>query len=818
MGNTEIYSDSLAGFYKSAEMEEEYEKEEKRGDADYTTRVVEVELQQDGGNVKILFKDLDGKSRDTSLSKDSSFMVAVQQVKMAFENAEAESREKQWKIGILKGREDFKDIRSDFFKDVNPSDKLSSYLEGEKSVNAYVCYQYQGLSNLPNTNGTPTKKLAMPFQNPFFYYLFENKGDDSYFQIIKPNKKVLEESKLNGISNSTAFCNGKNSLYLSGGEDISGKFEKGKTTNDFWAINLDENRVYHHENGLPFNKKNHSMIFIPNQYVFFVGGEDKSTFFYDTESQLFSKWADLNELAICPTLAILNQRYLLCFSNHKRKNNENFYEITDLKAEKPKWQKRNLDTKKDVEKLNQKYFAMCPFENSSFVQVGGFFGIDAMNKIKADEKKAKKGENVYPCASLKCSHPAGNKDSVELMDKKSPQCYFKEKFFHQLDDDVWGLIPQFARQEPKIILFLKGDREFKERKFRLKDGVIDLESSGMPRTSLKANKFDQKLENLVGFEGLDLTKPLNPQTEIPKTNIQSSTNLRSSRRTPAYEEEIVDNRRSGSLRSSRIQEFPKSRRLDTDQNKKEEYPKYRDLSKTTGNIAEIPRNRYSTSANRDTLRSTRKIIPHYQTYGDDDEGLTRNLHNVHKKTELPKQPRVTERSHIYEAPKKRRPPVREEPVVPIRPRIYEKPKRKIQTVEVDNDDNQRYRRARRAQPEPEPEPEISEYESYYTEEEIEIEEIIETKPPKPEPIPEPEPEKEKKLRKAKKKKPGKLLKSSLINKNESLGVKQEIPGVKKKEMSSSSIGISKDFNPKGKDKLTSSYNAGIAGKKSSFMS
>ena len=104
------------------------------------------------------------------------------------------------------------------------------------------------------------------------------------------------------------------------------------------------------------------------------------------------------------------------------------------------------------------------------------------------------------------------------------------------------------------------------------------------------------------------------------------------------------------------------------------------------------------------------------------------------------------------------------------------------------------------------------------EEEIEIEEIIETKPPKPEPIPEPEPEKEKKLRKAKKKKPGKLLKSSLINKNESLGVKQEIPGVKKKEMSSSSIGISKDFNPKGKDKLTSSYNAGIAGKKSSFMS
>ena len=74
------------------------------------------------------------------------------------------------------------------------------------------------------------------------------------------------------------------------------------------------------------------MIFIPNNYVFFIGGNNKETFYYDTKKNIFIKWADLNDIHIQPAL-IYDENYIYIFSSNNR-----YYEKTNLNKN-PKWEK-----------------------------------------------------------------------------------------------------------------------------------------------------------------------------------------------------------------------------------------------------------------------------------------------------------------------------------------------------------------------------------------------------------------------------------------------------------------------------------------------
>lgn len=63
-----------------------------------------------------------------------------------------------------------------------------------------------------------------------------------------------------------------------------------------------------------YKKENHSMIFIPKNYIYFICGNAKDTFFYDISSNLFSKWEQLKQEKISSALALVNNKYLQVFS------------------------------------------------------------------------------------------------------------------------------------------------------------------------------------------------------------------------------------------------------------------------------------------------------------------------------------------------------------------------------------------------------------------------------------------------------------------------------------------------------------------------
>ena len=70
--------------------------------------------------------------------------------------------------------------------------------------------------------------------------------------------------------------------------------EEKKSEEKFWKIDLDDLDNIEIEQIAMLPKKNHSMISIPGNYVFIVGGQDKETFYYDHESGSFNGWKELN--------------------------------------------------------------------------------------------------------------------------------------------------------------------------------------------------------------------------------------------------------------------------------------------------------------------------------------------------------------------------------------------------------------------------------------------------------------------------------------------------------------------------------------------
>ena len=149
----------------------------------------------------------------------------------------------------------------------------------------------------------------------------------------------------------SAYCNGDDKLYISGGEKDKKCIEK------FWKIDLKNEEIECYDM-LP--RKNHSMIVIPGNYVFIVGGQSKETFYFDHESSNFYGWKSLNRKRAEPALILVNN-FLYCFDNVNSGNfgEKNFtFEKTDLKGEKNEWEL--ITTIMDIPnlKLTQKFFGV----------------------------------------------------------------------------------------------------------------------------------------------------------------------------------------------------------------------------------------------------------------------------------------------------------------------------------------------------------------------------------------------------------------------------------------------------------------------------
>ena len=246
----------------------------------------------------------------------------------------------------------------------------------------------------------------------------------------------------------TAYCNAKNCLYFSGGEkemsyeneEISEKYD------EFFCLDLTE--LKNNENQLILNqigKLNdprtwHSMIYVPNKYIFIVGGSNtKLVELYDIEQKKLTKDSELKEIRCECTLCLVNNMYLYAFCGFiPQKDYNNSIERCNLFKENRSWEK--IDTIERCKiKFNPSFFAISYYQNNDLILIGG-----------NDQGEAERADYIY-----KIAKEENDKDEIEeykfdLQDKVS---IFKDKLFVPTLDNKAINIPLIIADEIKVVIF-----------------------------------------------------------------------------------------------------------------------------------------------------------------------------------------------------------------------------------------------------------------------------------------------------------------------------------------------------------------------------
>ena len=328
------------------------------------------------------------------------------------------------------------DIPKDYFMDWNcknkslkMTDKIRSLIVPEVPT---ICFnpemkkkplQIQEKDIIPQV-------IGKPFNEPFEVFLL--KKSDKILKIQTYDENIIEKLGLNDYSPSSAYCNGNNHLFISGGET-----KNNEIIDKLWQIDLENNNINKPINIPP--KKNHSMIFIPPGYVFVVGGNDKKTFYLENENQEVYEWADLNVQRSEPALQRVGST-LYCFDNvNKMDNDQLTFEKTELNSKNPKWILLNpkLDQSIINGKLPQKFFGVSKDLEDNIIFLGGNMDYYNDGNKLINYKYNPKDNTIY---------------SSEVPYK---DFNLKEKTFLPYNKNIDYILPDFNKQHPEVIFYVK---------------------------------------------------------------------------------------------------------------------------------------------------------------------------------------------------------------------------------------------------------------------------------------------------------------------------------------------------------------------------
>ena len=266
--------------------------------------------------------------------------------------------------------------------------------------------------------------VAKPFRAPFEVYAFSRRN--KAFQILDFDPNEIKNSEIEKYNLTSAYCNGNNHLFISGGEN-------SMNVNKFWEVDLKTNKIAAYD--LPSMKRNHSMIFVPHKYVFMVGGNDRSVFYFDCETKKIHKWADLNESHIEPSLILHKNRDLYVISNGDE--NEVVFEKSDLSSGKPKFEKIEPRLEADLNEFGQKFFGVCAKDENTFIFLGGEMSNNSEFNYEYDID-----ENV-----------------IRRSDIKFKRFNLREKTFMKYNKKIDFLLTDFNRGRPEILIY-KSNKNF----------------------------------------------------------------------------------------------------------------------------------------------------------------------------------------------------------------------------------------------------------------------------------------------------------------------------------------------------------------------
>ena len=283
-----------------------------------------------------------------------------------------------------------------------------------------------------------TKVIStLTFNNPsllgIFIYDINKKQMSSY------EYPFSDYSQLQFINKFTAFCNVNGLLYISGGE------KENEGVNNFININLEEIK----ENELKVNELKslnlkrywHSMLFIPEKYIFFVGGPNvREVEMYDIEKNEMIIDEKLNYERCEPSLILVNNKYIYCICGFQLNNN--FVDTIE---------KCNLFKKKrNWEIVNYQIKAKEGNTTVSNLMVS-FFGVSYINNDILLIGEKDNNQIINPNYLLKPNEK--EIDVIEeygFIDANSTRL-FSEKFFIPFSTNESISLP-FKSGEPKILI------------------------------------------------------------------------------------------------------------------------------------------------------------------------------------------------------------------------------------------------------------------------------------------------------------------------------------------------------------------------------
>ena len=225
-----------------------------------------------------------------------------------------------------------------------------------------------------------------------------NIGDDIGLVIYnkftkKVTGKILNNSRdLTKFNHLSSFCNGRNFLFIAGGEIDKGMIgeaykkisTKGTSLsnaseineqntnylNDFYSIDLihyDKIEVLPH---LIIRRAWSSMIFIPPKYVFIVSGTTPSVEIYDMEKKMINHDSNLKEKRGECSLCCINNSILYAFCGFAvGENYLSTIEKCNLRNEKRSWSLVNYSTTDEC-LFEQCYYACSFFSDNSIILFG----------------------------------------------------------------------------------------------------------------------------------------------------------------------------------------------------------------------------------------------------------------------------------------------------------------------------------------------------------------------------------------------------------------------------------------------------------------
>ena len=346
----------------------------------------------------------------------------------------------------FKQENNMNNIQKNFFIEFsfqnNPIDMDKTKLQSLINEDITTIHIAQEIKPIPGTENLNKNEIidivGKPFSEPFQIITFEIK--EKVIKTIIFNETKIKEQQLDKYGIDSAYCNGNNYLYISGGLD--------QATNEiiglFWAIDL-KKKLFNSPIKI-FPKKNHSMIYIEKK-VYIIGGDSVYSMYYDVINNEIKQIANLNYKRFEPSL-IKHDNFLFCFDTSKKymnnfENKFNFEKI-DLYSDLTQWEVVNPNISPNTLNLifSQKFFGVVEDLRENIIFIGGIYDNDNKENDINSRERMNLQYNI-------------NKNTIEKSDIEYKDINFSEKTFYPFDIKTYYIIPNFNKRSPKIIYFYK---------------------------------------------------------------------------------------------------------------------------------------------------------------------------------------------------------------------------------------------------------------------------------------------------------------------------------------------------------------------------